>query len=34
VRRWVRLIATVGTGQGKTSDLVLRALVRARSENC
>lgn len=30
VRRWVRLIATVGAGQGKTSDLVLCALVRAR----
>jgi c-di-GMP-related signal transduction protein len=30
VRRWVRLIATVGAAQGKTSDLVLCALVRAR----
>jgi c-di-GMP-related signal transduction protein len=30
VRRWVRLIATVGVGQDKTSDLVLCALVRAR----
>jgi EAL and modified HD-GYP domain-containing signal transduction protein len=30
VRRWVRLIATVGAGQNKTSDLVLCALVRAR----
>jgi hypothetical protein len=30
VRRWVRLIATVGAGQDKTSDLVLCALVRAR----
>jgi c-di-GMP-related signal transduction protein len=30
VRRWVRLIAAVGAGQDKTSDLVLCALVRAR----
>ena len=30
MRRWVRLIATVGAGQDKTSDLVLCALVRAR----
>jgi EAL and modified HD-GYP domain-containing signal transduction protein len=30
VRRWVRLIATVGAGQDKSSDLVLCALVRAR----
>lgn len=30
VRRWVRLIAMVGAGQDKTSDLVLSALVRAR----
>ena len=30
VRRWVRLIAIVGAGQEKTSDLVLSALVRAR----
>jgi len=30
VRRWVRLIATVGACQDKTSDLVLCALVRAR----
>jgi hypothetical protein len=30
VRRWVRLIATVGAGRDKTSDLVLCALVRAR----
>ncbi len=30
VRRWVRLIATVGAGQDKTSDHVLCALVRAR----
>jgi c-di-GMP-related signal transduction protein len=29
-RRWVRLIAAVGAGQGKSSDLVLCALVRAR----
>lgn len=30
VRRWVRLIATVGAGQDKSSDFVLCALVRAR----
>jgi EAL and modified HD-GYP domain-containing signal transduction protein len=30
VRRWIRLVATLGAGQGKTSDLVLTALVRAR----
>lgn len=30
VRRWVRLIAIVGAGHDKTSDLVLCALVRAR----
>jgi c-di-GMP-related signal transduction protein len=30
VRRWVRLVATVGAGQDKTSDLVLSALVRGR----
>lgn len=30
VRRWVRLIATVGAAQNKSSDLVLCALVRAR----
>jgi c-di-GMP-related signal transduction protein len=30
VRRWVRLVAAVGAGQEKTSDLVLAALVRAR----
>lgn len=30
VRRWVRLVAAVGAGQNKTSDLVLSALVRAR----
>jgi len=29
-RRWVRLVAAVGTGQQKTSDLVLSALVRGR----
>ncbi|MGP0017864.1 MAG: EAL and HDOD domain-containing protein [Candidatus Sulfotelmatobacter sp.] len=29
-RRWVRLVAAVGAGQEKTSDLVLSALVRAR----
>jgi EAL and modified HD-GYP domain-containing signal transduction protein len=30
VRRWVRLVATLGAGQNKPSDLVLSALVRAR----
>ncbi len=30
VRRWVRVVATVGAGQDKPSDLVLSALVRAR----
>jgi EAL and modified HD-GYP domain-containing signal transduction protein len=30
LRRWVRLIAAVGAGQDKTSDLVLAALVRGR----
>lgn len=30
VRRWVRLVATLGIGQDKPSDLVLSALVRAR----
>lgn len=30
LRRWVRLVAAVGAGQDKTSDLVLSALVRAR----
>lgn len=30
VRRWVRLVAAVGAGQEKTSDLVLSALVRGR----
>ena len=30
VRRWVRLVAAVGAGQDKASDLVLSALVRAR----
>ena len=30
VRCWVRLVATLGAGQGKSSDLVLSALVRAR----
>src|SRR5579864_6081148 len=30
VRRWVRLVAAVGAGQDKTSDLVLSSLVRAR----
>ena len=30
VRRWARLVAAVGAGQDKTSDLLLSALVRAR----
>ncbi|MGA7896496.1 MAG: HDOD domain-containing protein [Candidatus Sulfotelmatobacter sp.] len=30
VRRWIRLVAPLGAGQGRTSDLVLAALVRAR----
>lgn len=30
VRRWVRLVVTLGAGQGRTSELVLSALVRAR----
>ncbi len=30
VRRWVRLVAAVGAGQEKSSDLVLSALVRGR----
>jgi c-di-GMP-related signal transduction protein len=30
VRRWVRLVAAVGAGQDKTSDLLLAALVRGR----
>ena len=30
VRRWVRLVAAVGAGQGQVSDLVLSSLVRAR----
>ena len=30
VRRWVRLVAAVGAGQDKPSDLVLSALVRAK----
>jgi c-di-GMP-related signal transduction protein len=30
VRRWIRLVATLGAGQGKSSELVLSALVRAR----
>lgn len=30
VRRWIRLVATLGAGQGKATDLVLSALVRAR----
>ena len=30
IRRWVRLVATLGAGQNKSSALVLSALVRAR----
>jgi c-di-GMP-related signal transduction protein len=30
VRRWIRLVAALGAGQGKSSELVLSALVRAR----
>lgn len=30
IRRWIRLVAMLGAGQGKPSDLVLTALVRAR----
>jgi len=30
VRRWVRLVAALGAGQNKSSDLVLSALVRGR----
>jgi len=30
IRRWVRLVATLGAGQDKSSELVLGALVRAR----
>jgi EAL and modified HD-GYP domain-containing signal transduction protein len=30
VRRWVRLVAALGAGQNRSSDLVLSALVRAR----
>jgi EAL and modified HD-GYP domain-containing signal transduction protein len=30
VRRWIRLVATLGAAQGKTSELVLSAMVRAR----
>lgn len=30
VRRWIRLVATLGAGQGRTSELVLSAMVRAR----
>jgi len=30
VRRWVRLVATLGAGQNKSSELVLSAMVRAR----
>jgi c-di-GMP-related signal transduction protein len=30
VRRWLRLVVTLGAGQGRTSELVSSALVRAR----
>jgi c-di-GMP-related signal transduction protein len=30
IRRWVRLVATLGAGQNKSSELVLSALIRAR----
>jgi c-di-GMP-related signal transduction protein len=30
LRRWIRLVATLGAGQQKTTDLVLATLVRAR----
>ncbi len=30
LRRWIRLVATLGAAQGKTTDLVLASLVRAR----
>jgi len=30
VRRWVRLVAAVGAGQDKTSDLVLSAMISGR----
>ncbi len=30
LRRWIRLVATLGAGQEKTTDLVLATLVRAR----
>jgi c-di-GMP-related signal transduction protein len=30
VRRWIRLVATLGAGQNRASDLVLASLVRAR----
>jgi EAL and modified HD-GYP domain-containing signal transduction protein len=30
IRRWVRLVATVGAGQEKSTELVMTALVRAR----
>ena len=30
IRRWIRLVATLGAAQGKSSELVLSALVRAR----
>lgn len=30
VRRWIRIVASLGAGQDKASDLVLAALVRAR----
>jgi len=30
IRRWIRLVATLGAGQNRSSDMVLAALVRAR----
>jgi c-di-GMP-related signal transduction protein len=30
IRRWVRLVATLGAGQGNSSELVFSALIRAR----
>lgn len=30
LRRWIRLVATLGAAQGKTTDMVLSTLVRAR----
>ncbi len=34
VRRWVRLVAAVGAGQEKTSDLVLRRWCAGALANC